>query len=87
MKEESKCPTPGIRFEREIRNHNDLSRSRFSVVAEKCMKSRKHTFKNLHSLVQSLTDKPINDKLLVFSDKIVFVWISSQKPRVSKARG
>ena len=35
MKEESKCPTPGIRFEREIRNHNDLSRSRFSVVAEK----------------------------------------------------
>ena len=53
----------------------------------KCLKSRKHTFKNLYSLVQSLTDKPINDKLLVFSDKIVFVWISSQKPRVSKARG
>ena len=54
----------------------------------KCLKSRKHTFKNLHNLVQSLTDKPINDKLLVFSDKIVFVWISSQKPRVcQKARG
>ena len=36
MKEESKCPTPGIsshHFEREIHNHNDLSRSRFSVVA------------------------------------------------------
>ena len=33
MKEESKCPTPGIRFEREIHNHNDFSRSRFSVVA------------------------------------------------------
>ena len=30
--------------------------------------------KNLHNLVQSLTDKPINDKLLVFSDKIVYVW-------------
>ena len=43
--------------------------------------------KNLHNLVQSLTDKPINDKLLVFSDKIVFVWISSQKPRVCQKPG
>ena len=36
MKEESKCPPPGYRrihFEREIHNHNDLSQSRFSVVA------------------------------------------------------
>ena len=33
MKEESKCLTPGIRFELEIHNHNDFSRSRFSVVA------------------------------------------------------
>ena len=53
----------------------------------KCLKSRKHTFKNLHNLVQSLTDKPINDKLLVFSDKIVFVWISSQKPSVCQKPG
>ena len=53
----------------------------------KCLKSRKHTFKNLHNLVQSLTDKPINDKLLVFSDKIVFVWILSQKPCVCQKPG
>ena len=30
------------------------------------MKSRKHTFKNLHNFVQSLTDKPIGDNLLIF---------------------
>ena len=53
----------------------------------KCLKLTKHTFKNLHNLVQSLTDKPINDKLLVFSDKIVLVWISSQKPRVCQKPG
>ena len=46
------------------------------------MKSRKHTFKNLHNFVQSLTDKPIGDKLPIFPDKVVHVWISSRKPRV-----
>ena len=33
------------------------------------MESRKHTFENVHSFVQSLTDKPIGDKLLIFPDK------------------
>ena len=51
------------------------------------MKSRKHTFKNLHNFVQSLTDKPIGDKLLIFPDKVVHVWISSQKPRGVKSGG
>ena len=51
------------------------------------MKSRKHTFKNLHNFVQSLTDKPIGDKLLIFPDKVVHVWISSQKPRGVKSPG
>ena len=39
-------------------------------------------FKSLHNFVQSLMDKPIGDKLLVFSDNILHVCISSQKPRV-----
>ena len=47
----------------------------------KYIKSTKHTFKKLHNFVHSLTDKLIGDKLLAFSDKIVHVWISSQKPR------
>ena len=51
------------------------------------MKSRKHTFKSLHNFVQSLTDKPIGDNLLIFSDKVVYVWISSQKPRGVKSPG
>ena len=51
------------------------------------MKSRKHTFKNLHNFVQSLTDKPIGDKLLIFCDKVVHVWISSRKPRGVKSLG
>ena len=51
------------------------------------MKSRKHTFKNLLNFVQSLTDKPIGDKLLIFPDKVVHVWISSQKPRGVKSPG
>ena len=51
------------------------------------MKSRKHTFKNLHNFVQSLMDKPIGDKLLIFPDKVVHVWISSQKPRGVKSPG
>ena len=49
------------------------------------MKSRKHTFKNLHNFVQSLTDKPIGYKLLIFPDKVVHVWNSSQKPRGVKS--
>ena len=51
------------------------------------MKSRKHTFKNLHNFVQPLTDKPIGDKLLIFPDKVVHVWISSQRPRGVKSPG
>ena len=51
------------------------------------MKSRKHTFKNLHNFVQSLKDKPIGDNLLIFPDKVVYVWISSQKPRGVKSPG
>ena len=51
------------------------------------MKSRKHTFKNLHNFVQSLTDKPIVDNLLIFPDKVVYVWISSQEPRGVKSPG
>ena len=51
------------------------------------MKSRKHTFKNLHNFVQSLTDKPIGDNLLIFPDKVVYIWISSQKPRGVKSPG
>ena len=51
------------------------------------MKSRKHTSKNLHNFVQSLTDKPIGDKLLIIPDKVVHVWISSQKPRGVKSPG
>ena len=30
-------------------------------------------YKNLHNFVQSLTDKPIGDKLLIFPDKVVYV--------------
>ena len=33
------------------------------------MESRKHTFENVNNFVQSLTDKPIGDKLLIFPDK------------------
>ena len=51
------------------------------------MKSWKHTFKNLHNFVQSLTDKPIGDNLLIFPDKVVYVWISSQKPGDVKSPG
>ena len=51
------------------------------------MKSRKHTFKTLHNFVQSLTDKPIVDNLLIFPDKVVYVWISSQEPRGVKSPG
>ena len=51
------------------------------------MKSRKHTFRNLHNFVRSLTDKLIGDNLLIFPDKVVYVWISSQKPRGVKSPG
>ena len=44
------------------------------------MESGKHTSKNVHNFVESLTDKPIGDKLLIFPDKVVHVWISRQKP-------
>ena len=51
------------------------------------MESRKHAFENVHNFVQSLTDKPIGDKLLIFPDKVVHVWISRQKPRGVKSPG
>ena len=51
------------------------------------MKSRKHTLKNLQNFVQSLTGKPIGDNLLIFPGKVVYVWISSQKPRGVKSPG
>ena len=51
------------------------------------MESRKHTFKNVHNFFESLTDKPISDKLLVFPDKVVHVWISCQKLRGVKSPG
>ena len=50
------------------------------------MKSRKHTFENVHNFVH-LTDKPIGDKLLIFPDKVVHIWISRQKPRGVKSPG
>ena len=34
-----------------------------------------------------MTDKPIGDKLLIFPDKVVYVWIWSQKPRGVKSPG
>jgi len=49
---------------------------------KKCIKS-----KNLHKFVQSLTDDPICDELLVLYDKILHVWISSRKPRVCQKPG
>lgn len=43
---------------------------------------------NFHNFDQSLTYKQIfGDKILVFTNKIVHIWISSQKPHVSKAWG
>ena len=51
------------------------------------MESGKHTFENVHNFVQSLTDKPIGDKLMIFPDKVVHVWISRQKPRGVKSPG
>ena len=45
-----------------------------------------HTFKNFHNFLQSLTDKPIGDRLMVFSEKTLYVWIESLKLQVSKAR-
>ena len=51
------------------------------------MESRKHTFENIHNFVQSLMDKPIGDKLLIFPDKVVHVWISRQKPCGVKSPG
>ena len=51
------------------------------------MESRKRTFEKVHNFVQSLTDKPIGDKLLIFPDKVVHVWISGQKPRGVKRPG
>ena len=50
------------------------------------MESRKRTL-NVHNFVESLTDKPIGDELLIFPDKVVHVWISRQKPRGVKSPG
>ena len=51
------------------------------------MESRKPAFENVHNFVQSLTDKPICDKLLIFPHKVVHVWISRQKPHGVKSPG
>ena len=51
------------------------------------MESRKHTFENVHNFVQSLTDKPIGDKVLIFPDKVVHIWILRQKPCGVKSPG
>ena len=40
--------------------------------------------KKLHNFAQSLMDKPISNKLLAFSDKILHIWILSQKQCVCK---
>ena len=51
---------------------------------KKCLKLRKHTFKNIHTFFESVTDKPVFNEGLVFSDKLFHV---NSKTRVSNARG
>lgn len=48
---------------------------------------KKNTFRNLHNFVQYFTDKLIVDKLLVFSDKILHVLISSLKQGMCEKPG
>ena len=51
---------------------------------KKYLKLRKHTFKNIHKFFESVTDKPVFNEDLVFSDKLFHV---NSKTRVSNARG
>ena len=51
---------------------------------KKYLKLRKHTFKNIHKFFESVTDKPVLNEGLVFSDKLFHV---NSKTRVSNARG
>ena len=53
---------------------------------EKCLKSRKHTYRNLHNFVQSLTDKPVGDNLLVLPIKAA-IFGFRVKPRVCQNPG
>ena len=41
----------------------------------------KHTFKNINKFLQSFTNKPLCDELLVFGNKTLHVCIPSRKPR------
>ena len=40
---------------------------------KKYLKLRKHTFKNIHKFFESVTDKPVFNEGLVFSDKLFHV--------------
>ena len=44
-------------------------------------KRSRNALYNLHKFVQSLVVKAVCGELLVLSDKILHVWISSWKPR------
>ena len=50
---------------------------------KKYLKLRKHTFKNIHKFFESVTDKPVFNEGLVFSDKLFHV---NSKTRVSDTR-
>ena len=50
---------------------------------KKYLKLRKHTFKNIHKFFESVTDKPVFNEGLVFSDKLFHV---NSKTRVSNTR-
>ena len=50
---------------------------------KKYLKLRKHTFKSIHKFFESVTDKPVFNEGLVFSDKLFHV---NSKTRVSNTR-
>ena len=39
-------------------------------INEKYLKLRKHTFKSIHKFFESVTDKPVFNEGLIFSDKL-----------------
>ena len=41
---------------------------------KKYLKLRKHTFKNIHKFFESVTDKPVFNEGLVFSDKLFMLF-------------
>ena len=51
---------------------------------KKYLKLRKHTFKNIHKFFESVTNKPVFNEGLVFSDKLFHV---NSKTCVANARG